>query len=121
VKWILVLVIIACNATGDLLNAFGMRQHGGVEDFHPSAIRRLISSISRNRYVVGGIAAMVVGFFALLSLLSIAPLSFAIPATAGSYMIETILAKWILKEQVHWQRWVGACLVACGVGLLSLK
>ena len=37
---------------------------------------------------------MAVGFFALLSLLSIADLSFAIPATAGSYMIETILAKW---------------------------
>ncbi len=120
-KWILVLVIIACNATGDLLNAFGMRQHGGVESFHPSAIRRLIASISRNRYVVGGVAAMVVGFFALLSLLSIADLSFAIPATAGSYMVETILAKWLLKEQVHWQRWLGACLVACGVGLLSLK
>jgi drug/metabolite transporter (DMT)-like permease len=120
-RWILVGIIIACNATGDLLNAFGMRQHGGVEDFHPSGIRRLIRSISRNRYVVGGIIAMFVGFFALLSLLSIADLSFAIPATAGSYMIETILAKWILKEQVHWQRWLGACLVACGVGLLSLR
>lgn len=119
-RWILVMVIIACNATGDLLNAFGMRQHGGVEDFHPSGIRRLVASVSRNRYVVGGVIAMIVGFFALLSLLSIAELSFAIPATAGSYMIETILAKFILKEQVHWQRWMGAILVACGVALLSL-
>ncbi len=119
-KWILVLVIIASNATGDLLNAFGMRSHGGVKSFYPSAIRRLIASIARNRFVVGGVAAMAVGFFALLSLLSIANLSFAIPATAGSYMIETILARLVLKEEVHWQRWLGACLVAGGVALLSL-
>lgn len=119
-KWILVLVIIASNATGDLLNAFGMRRHGEVKSFHPSALGRLISSVSRNRYVVGGILAMMVGFFALLSLLSIANLSFAIPATAGSYMIETILARFFLKEQVRWQRWLGAFLVAGGVALLSL-
>ena len=120
VRWILVLVIIASNASGDLLNAFGMRRHGGVQDFRPSGIRRLIAAIARNRYVVGGVASMAVGFFALLSLLSIADLSFAIPATAGSYMIETILAKLVLKEDVHWQRWAGACLVAGGVALLSL-
>jgi bacterial/archaeal transporter family protein len=120
VKWILVLVIVVSNATGDLLNSFGMRQHGGVENFHPSGIRRLIAAIARNRHVVGGVTAMAVGFFALLSLLSIADLSFAIPATGGSYMIETILAKMVLKEEVRWQRWAGACLVAGGVALLSL-
>ncbi len=119
-KWVLVLVIIGCNASGDLLNAFGMRQQGEVRDFHPSAIRRLVATIVHNRYVVGGIVAMAVAFFALLSLLSIAELSFAIPATAGSYLLETALAKFLLKEDVHWQRWLGACMVACGVGLLSL-
>jgi drug/metabolite transporter (DMT)-like permease len=119
-KWILALVIILSNAAGDLLNAFGMRKHGEVHSFHPSAIGRLIASISRNRFVLGGIVAMLIGFFALLSLLSIAPLSFAIPATAGSYMIETILAKLILKEHVQFHRWVGAFLVAGGVALLAL-
>jgi drug/metabolite transporter (DMT)-like permease len=119
-KWLLVLIIVVCNTAGDLLNAFGMRQHGHVRDFHPSALRRLARSLAHNRYVIGGMVAMAVSFFALLSLLSIAELSFAIPATAASYLFETILARFILKEDVHWQRWLGACLVASGVALLSL-
>jgi bacterial/archaeal transporter family protein len=120
VKWLLVLVIVLCNTVGDVLNAFGMRRHGHVRDFHPSGLRRLFRSLARNRYVIGGIAAMAISFFALLSLLSIADLSFAIPATSASYLFETILAKFILKEDIHWHRWLGACFVACGVALLSL-
>lgn len=119
-RWLLVLVIVACNTVGDLLNAFGMRRHGHVRDFHPSGLRRLIHSLAQNTYVLGGILAMAISFFALLSLLSIAELSFAIPATSASYLLETVLAKFLLKEDIHWQRWLGAGLVACGVGLLSL-
>jgi bacterial/archaeal transporter family protein len=120
VKWILVAVIVVCNTASDLLNALGMRRHGEVREFHPSAIGRLISALARNRYVASGIVAMAISFFALLSLLSIADLSFAIPATSASYMIETVLAKLILKEEVRWERWLGACLVAAGVGLLAI-
>ena len=35
-------------------------------------------------------------------------------------LLETALARVILKEEVDWQRWVGATVVACGVGLLAL-
>jgi bacterial/archaeal transporter family protein len=119
VKWLLLLVIVVCNTVGDLSNALGMRRHGHVRDFHPSGLRRLVHSLAHNRHVIAGVVAMAVAFFALLSLLSIAELSFAIPATSASYLFETVLAKYILKEDIHWQRWLGACLVACGVGLLS--
>jgi drug/metabolite transporter (DMT)-like permease len=120
-KWLLVLVIVGANATGDLLNAFGMRRHGEVRDFRPAGLRRLFQALARNGYVIGGIVAMAVSFFALLSLFSIADLSFAVPATSASYLVETILAKLILREEVRTERWVGACLVACGVGLLTLQ
>ena len=120
-KWVYVLIIVACNATGDLLNAYGMRRQGHVADFHPSALVRLLRALAHNRFVLGGIAAMAVAFFALLQLLSIADLSFAVPATSASFLLETVLAKWLLKEEVHWQRWLGAFLVACGVGLLTLE
>ena len=116
-KWMLVMIIVACNASGDLLNSFGMRRQGEVRHFDSS----LFARIFRNRYVIGGIFAMAVAFFALLSLLSIADLSFAVPATAASYLLETILARLILKEDVHWQRWLGAVMVACGVALLALQ
>ena len=63
---------------------------------------------------------MAVSFFAYLGLLTIADLSFAVPATAITYVLETILAKYLLKEQVNWLRWAGASLVICGVALVSL-
>jgi drug/metabolite transporter (DMT)-like permease len=119
-KWLYVAIIVVCNATGDLLNAYGMRSQGHVQDFHPHALVRLLRLLAHNRYVIGGLVAMAVAFFALLQLLSIADLSFSVPATAASFLLETILAKVLLKEEVHWQRWLGACLVACGVGLLVL-
>jgi len=118
-KWLLVAVIVSCNTVGDVLNTHGMKRHGEVRDFGPSGMRRLLSALVRNRYVVGGIAMGAISFFALLMLLSIANLSFAVPATAASYLLETALAKFILKEQITWKRWAGASLVAGGVALLA--
>jgi len=47
-------------------------------------------------------------------------LSFAVPASAGSLVIETILARVVLNERVDSRRWIGAALVAGGVWLLAL-
>jgi drug/metabolite transporter (DMT)-like permease len=63
--------------------------------------------------------ALAVSFFALLSLLSIANVSFAVPAGATSYLLETLLAKYVLKEDVRLRRWAAAILVAGGVVLLQ--
>ncbi len=119
-RWLLLVVILAANAAADLLNAAGMRRHGEVKEFGPRAVSRLIGALIRNRFVLGGIAAMAVSFFALLALLSIADLSFAIPATAATYLVETALAKVLLKERIDRVRWVGASFVAAGVALLML-
>jgi len=119
-KWVLVLVIVACNTIGDVLNTAGMKRHGEVERFHPRAIGHMVLHLIRNPYVVGGIASLAVSFGALIMLLEIANVSFAIPATAASFLFETVLAKYYLKEQVTWKRWLGATLVAGGVALLSV-
>lgn len=118
-KWILIVVIVACNAAGDLLDATGMKRHGEVNDFRPAGIARLIASLVHNRFVIGGIAAMALAFLAQMSLLSISELSFAVPASAASVFVETVLAKVILGEHVHKVRWIGAALVAIGVALLE--
>ena len=119
-KWIFVAVIILCNCCADLMNTAGMRVNGKVEDLGPRGLVRFIRAVIRNRFVLAGIAANAVGFFTLMSLLSIANVSFAVPATAGSFVLETGLAKLLLKEEVHWQRWLGASVIACGVALLAL-
>lgn len=118
-RWILVGIIAICNTLGDVLNTAGMKRQGEVEDLRPGTFGRMIVRIFRNPLVLGGFAAMAVSFFALLSLLSITTVSFAVPATAASYLLETLLAKYVLGEDVRWRRWAAATLVAFGVVLLS--
>lgn len=119
VAWILVGIIAACNTAGDVLNTAGMKRQGELEEFSLRAVGRMIARIFRNPFVLSGVAVLGVSFFALLSLLSIANVSFAIPATAISYVLETFLAKHVLKEDVGRRRWAAATLVALGVALLQ--
>lgn len=119
-KWLLVTVIIAMTTASDLLQAVAMKRHGEIQDFRPGAVRRLVGLLIRNRLVVASVLAMAISFFAFIALLSVTDFSFAVPATAGSYALETVLAKYLLKERVTLGRWAGATLVACGVALLSL-
>jgi len=118
-RWLLVAVIAVATTVSDVLQAAAMKRHGEIRDFRPSALGRLLGMLARNKLIVASVAAMTVSFFAFIALLSVADLSFAVPATAASYVLETVLAKYLLKEPVTWGRWAGASLVACGVALLS--
>lgn len=119
-KWALVGVIVLCNTFGDVLNTAGMKRYGEVDDLSPQALLRMAARILGNPFVLAGLGCLAISFFALLGLLSIANVSFAVPATAIGYLLETLLSKYVLREDVGWRRWVGATLVACGVLMLTL-
>ena len=119
-KWLLVLLMVAATTVGEVMQAAGMRRHGEIQDFRPGAIGRAMAVLARNRFVIGSIAAMAVSFFAFMKLLSMTDLSFAVPVSAVTYVMETVLAKYVLKERVNALRWAGAALVVCGVALVSL-
>jgi bacterial/archaeal transporter family protein len=119
VRWLLVAVIVGCTTVGEVLQAKGMRSMGEIHDFRPGALRRVLRAITKNRMVVGSVIAMTISFFTFMTLLSTEDVSFAVPATAASFVLETAMAKFILKEHISGRRWVGASLVACGVALLS--
>lgn len=119
-KWFWIGMIVAATTVGEVLQAAGMRRHGEIRDFRPGALGRALALLTRNRFVIGSVLAMAVSFFAYLGLLTISELSFAVPVTAVTYVLETVLAKYVLKEQVNWLRWAGASLVICGVALVSL-
>jgi len=118
--WLLLAVIIASTVTADLLQSHEMKRHGEIHDFRPSGLRLLLVTLARNKYLILSVACMAASFFAFMALVQVADLSFAVPASAGSLVIETILARLILKEHVNSRRWMGAALVAGGVWCLSL-
>ncbi len=118
-EWLLVGVIVGSTVMGDVLQSLEMKRAGELKEFHPSGMGRYFASLARRKYLVLAIAFMAVSFFAFMKLLSFAALSFAVPATAGSLVLETLLARLILKEHVDRMRWAGVALVAFGVALLA--
>ena len=118
--WLLLAVIIASTVTADVLQSHEMKRHGEIHDFSPNVLGRVLATLARNRNLILSVVCMAVSFFAFMPLLQVADLSFAVPASAGSLVIETILARLVLKEQVDSRRWIGAALVAGGVWLLAL-
>ena len=80
---------------------------------------RLLGMIVRRRYLILAIACMAVSFFSFMALVQVEPLSFAVPASAASFVLETILAKLVLRERIGARRAAGALMVLCGVVLVG--
>lgn len=118
-QWRLAALTSICNTVGDVLNTAGMKREPEVEKLGPRSLLAMLALSVRNPLVIGGVASLTAGFFAMMALLSIANVSFSVPATAMSYVLETLLAKYVLKEEVGLRRWAAATLVACGVVLLQ--
>jgi len=118
-KWLWIALIVAATTAGEVLAAKGMRSHGEIRDFRPGAIGRALALMARNRFMIASVAAMAVSFFAYEGLIAIADLSFAVPATAVTCVLETILARFVLHEKVNRLRWAGAALVIAGVALVA--
>lgn len=118
-KWALLAVMVGSTVTGDLLQSFEMKRHGEIDDFHPTGIRRHLNAMARRKYLILAIVFMALSFFAFMKLLKIADMSFVVPASAAGVVLETVLARFLLREKVDGRRWAGAALVACGVALVA--
>lgn len=118
-KWLLLATVVGCTVIGDLLQSREMKRHGEIEDFAPSGIRRHLAGMARRKYLLLAVVFMAGSFFAFMKLVTVADLSFAVPASAASVVLETILARIVLKERVDRLRWAGAWLVAIGVVMLA--
>lgn len=117
--WLLLAFIVACTVISDLLTSVEMKRHGEIDDFAPSPLGRTLHAMAHKKYLILAIVFMAFSFFAFVILVQTADLSFAVPASALNIVVETILARTILKERVDSRRWWGVCLVAFGVGMLA--
>lgn len=118
--WLLVGGVVLSTVGADLLQSAGMKKEGEITDLRPSRVGRVWVALFSKRFFLLSIVFMASSFFCFLKLLEVADLSFAVPATAASFVIETLLAKLILHERVDGTRWAGALCVAAGVWLLAV-
>jgi drug/metabolite transporter (DMT)-like permease len=117
-KWILVTVMVAATVLSDLLQSFEMKR-AGRQSVGARGMMRLLGEIARRRFLILAIGCMAVSFFSFMALVQTEPLSFAVPASAASFVLETLLAKLILRERIGFRRAAGALIVLCGVILVG--
>jgi drug/metabolite transporter (DMT)-like permease len=113
-----VAIVVLTGTSGELCMSHAMKQLGEVHDFTPRAIFSVIGRAFRLGWMWLGFGLMALSFFALLALLSWADVSFAVPATALSYVVGALGAKFFLGEHVNRKRWIGVLLVCVGVALV---
>jgi len=113
--WLLLGVVVAATVAGDLLQSYEMKRQGEVTE-----AGAFLATLAHKKLLILAVFSMAISFFAFMALIQIADLSFAVPASAASVVLDTLLARLVLKEQVDFRRWSGAACVACGVYLLAL-
>jgi drug/metabolite transporter (DMT)-like permease len=115
---VMVLLMVVCANTGDLLLARGMKQIDKVVISVPGLLHALWMTIHNGSIWIG--ICFLIGFtLCYMTAVSWADYSFVMPAGAFGYAIQTMLAIVVLHEIVSPKRWAGVALICGGVLLVG--
>jgi len=117
-KWALVSIMVCATVLGDLLQSHEMKRVGE-QSVSARGLARLLHVIVQRRLLILGVACNAISFFSFMALVQAEPLSFAVPASAASFVLETLLAKFVLHERIGTRRAAGALAVLAGVVLVG--
>jgi len=114
---IFLLVAVLASTAGEIAITHGMKKVGGPEHLAPRAVVAFLGRALGSGWFWLGTLLSALYFYAMLALLSWAPVSLVVPATALSYVVGAFGAKLLLRERVSPTRWAGVALVCAGVAL----
>jgi uncharacterized membrane protein len=115
---VMVLAMVVCANTGDLLLKRGMTNSGAVE-FSGSGLAHAFRLTVTNPVIWLGILFLLGFMICYMTVLSWADYSYVMPAGAFGYALLTFLAVVFLHESVSPRRWVGVILICIGVMLVG--
>jgi drug/metabolite transporter (DMT)-like permease len=113
-NWLLVAGVVFSTVAADYLQASQMQRQVN------SGLSEAAVSFFRQPRLMLSVLFMATSFGSFVTLLRSADLSFAVPASAVSFVFETAVSRWFLHERVTARRWASAILIACGVALLGV-
>jgi EamA-like transporter family protein len=110
-------IVVFASTGGEIAITHGMKLVHEPDSLHPRAILAFLRRALGSGWFWLGIPLLGLSFYSTLILLSWAPVSLVVPATALSYAVGALGAKFILGERVTIGRWAGVLLVCAGVFL----
>jgi drug/metabolite transporter (DMT)-like permease len=117
-KWLLVMAMVIATVLSDLLQSYEMKR-AGEQSVGARGLMRLARMIARRWPLTLAMLCMAISFFSFMALVQTEPLSFAVPASASSFILETAMARLILREHISARRAVGALIALGGVLLVG--
>ena len=114
----MVLLMVVCASTGDLLLKRGMSQMGAVRITVPGLWHAFLSTL-QNPTIWLGILFLIGYTLSYMTAVSWADYSYVMPAGAFGYALLTFLAVVLLHESVTPRRWFGVVLICVGVLLVG--
>ena len=113
-----VFILAGCGA--ELAMTHGMKKVGEPHRLRPWEVLQFVWRALRSGWFWVGVPLMALNFYLLMVLLSWEPISLIIPASALSYVVGTLGAKYVLHEEVNAWRWAGVFLVCTGVAIATV-
>jgi drug/metabolite transporter (DMT)-like permease len=119
-KLLLILIVgLLLEAVGVVFLSQGLKEIGAVRTVTMAEITRVVKRGATNPRILVGVLLEALFFACLLLLMARADVSFIWPLTALGYVLTTLAAKWILREEVSPLRWSGVVLIVLGAALVS--
>ena len=122
-------IAVTCSVAGDFLIKQGTQKINGpsVESFggicgllNPAKLFQFVqqSGIFHNGKLIFGIVILSFHFAGYLLAMRVAPVTIVVPLMATTYILNTIVGKYLLDERVTGLRWAGVGVVVAGVIVL---
>lgn len=115
----ILLIALVLEAVGVVYLSAGLKQIGEVQQISVGEIGRIIGRGAANKNILLGVLFETVFFGALLYLLSQRDVSLIWPLTSMGFVITALAAKFVLREEISWVRWVGVVCIVLGAGIIT--
>jgi drug/metabolite transporter (DMT)-like permease len=113
--FLLALLVVFCNAVGNLALAWGMKNQPETVTWNPAGYVRAML----HPFVATGIVLLILWLLTRMALMSWADLSFALPLMSMGYVLAAVLGKFVLHEAVSSGQWLGTLLIFAGIGIVG--
>jgi uncharacterized membrane protein len=113
--WVFVAIVVLANVLGNFFMSLGVKRHSTLVGGSPMQYLGVMG----DPRVAFGISLLIVWLLSRMALLSWADLSYVVPVTAIGYVLNALMGRVFLGEQVSGWRWAGTLLIVAGIVLVG--
>ena len=104
----LTMLVVLTDASGNVSMSWGLKHQGPLFGVSPLVYLRLISTL------------LLVWLLSRIILLGWADLSYVLPTTSLSFVLNALTGHYLLGEQISWPRWTGTLMITAGAAVVGL-